>query len=49
MKDKLLKKVYAPESFREQGHLLIDTLADHLEVSLHGASGQSDVVERTGR
>ncbi|GGD58789.1 pyridoxal phosphate-dependent decarboxylase family protein [Muriicola marianensis] len=36
MNAKLLQKVYEPDSFRQQGHQLIDLLADHLESSLNG-------------
>ncbi len=31
----ILKEVYSPETFREQGHALIDVLANHLTNSLH--------------
>ncbi|NNC62091.1 MAG: pyridoxal-dependent decarboxylase [Eudoraea sp.] len=31
MKSTLLKQVYQPEQFREQGHALIDLLANHME------------------
>ena len=40
MKNKLLKSAYSPEKFREQGHRLIDELADHLDSTLHGRSSK---------
>ncbi len=35
-----MNEVYSPELFREQGHQLIDLLADHLRKSLSGNSGK---------
>lgn len=37
----LLKKAYDPEAFREQGHKLVDQLADHLAASLNGKQEQT--------
>ena len=36
-----LRKAYDPEAFREQGHQLIDQLADHLSASLKGEQTQT--------
>ena len=38
MDEKLLNTVYNSESFRNQGHALIDLLANHLEKTLSGSS-----------
>ncbi|WP_297762546.1 pyridoxal-dependent decarboxylase, partial [uncultured Muriicola sp.] len=35
MTNNILKEVYSPERFRQQGHALIDVLANHLDNSLH--------------
>ncbi|QCX00400.1 aminotransferase class I/II-fold pyridoxal phosphate-dependent enzyme [Aggregatimonas sangjinii] len=35
MDNPLLQKAYSPEHFRQQGHRLVDQLADHLEAQLH--------------
>ena len=35
-----LKEVYSPESFRKEGHLLIDLMADHLESTLNARSSK---------
>ncbi len=34
----LLQQVYDPDRFRQQGHELVDLLADHLKVSLNGSA-----------
>ncbi|MFS4415290.1 pyridoxal phosphate-dependent decarboxylase family protein [Maribacter sp. 2307ULW6-5] len=41
MKKSLLAQVYDPESFREQGHALIDQLADHLLENLGEKGGRA--------
>jgi len=35
MTNDILREVYSPETFRRQGHTLIDLLANHLDSSLH--------------
>ncbi|MGB5379105.1 pyridoxal phosphate-dependent decarboxylase family protein [Muriicola sp.] len=40
MTPELLKEVYSPERFRQQGHELIDLLANHLDASLHQKNDQ---------
>ncbi len=35
MTNNILKEVYSPERFRQEGHALIDVLANHLDNSLH--------------
>ncbi len=36
MTDDILKQAYDPESFRREGHRLVDQIADHLRASLSG-------------